>query len=289
VPAIAASLRFSHRATNGIRLHVAEAGPAEGRVVLLLHGFPEFWYGWRRQIGALAEAGYRVVAPDQRGYNLSDRPHGIAAYDIDALAQDILDLAAGLGQEKLVLVGHDWGATVAWWIASHHSDRLERFVALAAPHPAVWMDAIRNHPAQRKKSWYVKALRLPWLPELLLRQGNFKALAAALCDAQRAHACSAADLETYRGAWAIPGALTAMVNWYRAFQRRRWKVDDECRIKAPGLVIWGNHDRYGVPALAERSIALCERASAVYLDASHWVQHDEPERVNHLLLEFLRD
>jgi epoxide hydrolase 4 len=285
--AIRTPLRFSRRAGDGVSLHVAEAGPEDGRIVVLLHGFPEFWYGWRHQIDALAEAGWRVIAPDQRGYNESDRPKGVAAYDLDRLAADVVALADGLGAAKLSVVGHDWGAAVAWWLATRHPHRLERFAALSAPHPAVWVDAMRHHPVQRRKSGYVKAFRLPFLPEFMMRQGNFKALAAALREGKRPEACSGADLARYRAAWAMPGALTGMVNWYRALLARRWDGTSVGRIDVPALVVWGNDDKYGVRELAERSVALCDRASAVYLDASHWLPHDEPEQVNALLLDFL--
>jgi epoxide hydrolase 4 len=282
-----ATLRFTRRAGSGVTLHTAEAGPENGPVVVLLHGFPEFWYGWRHQIDALAAAGYRVVAPDQRGYNESDRPTRIAEYDLDRLAQDVIALGDGLGAAKLRVIGHDWGAAVAWWLVTRWPDRVERFAALAAPHPAVWVEAMRSHPEQRRRSRYVKAFRLPWLPELMMRQGGFKVLAAALRETKRPDACSEADLALYRAAWARPGALTGMVNWYRALLARRWDVKEVGRIDVPALMIWGDDDKYGVRDLAERSLALCNRASAIHLDATHWVQHDEPERVNELLLDFL--
>lgn len=286
--AIRFPLRFTRRAGHGVTLHVVEAGPEDGPIVLLLHGFPEFWYGWRHQIEALAAAGYRVMAPDQRGYNLSDRPKGIAAYDLDRLAEDVIALADGLNQAKLRVIGHDWGGIVAWWLATRHADRLERFAVLSAPHPAIWRDAMRNDPKQRRKSRYVKGFQLPFLPELLIRRGNFKALAAALREGKRPEACSDADLERYRAAWAMPGALTGMVNWYRAMLARAWDLQGIGRIAVPALLIWGNDDKYGERALVPRSLALCDSASAEYLDASHWVQHDEADRVNALLLDFLR-
>jgi pimeloyl-ACP methyl ester carboxylesterase len=280
--------RFSRYQTNGVTLHVAEAGPADGKLLMLLHGFPEFWYGWRHQIGALAAAGFHVVVPDQRGYNLSDRPKGVAAYDIDLLAQDVVGLADALGCATFCLVGHDWGAGVGWWTAARFPDRVQRLAALSAPHPAVWLDAVRTIPEQRKKSWYVKAFQIPWLPEFLLRQRNYKALADALRECKRPETCTAADLERYREAWSQPGALTAMINWYRAIGPKRATPDPSVRIAVPTLVIWGDHDRYGVPALAKRSASLCDTADVVYLDATHWVQHDEAERVNEMLIDFLK-
>jgi pimeloyl-ACP methyl ester carboxylesterase len=281
------AVRFSHRPTNDVTLHVAEAGPEDGRLLFLLHGFPEFWYGWRHQIAALANAGYRVVAPDQRGYNLSDHPKGKVAYDLDSLAKDILGLADHIGRQKFLLAGHDWGASVGWWIASQYPGRMERFAALSAPHPAVWVDAMRNIPEQRKKSWYVNSFRLPWLPEFLMRQRNFKALVDALRESKQPAACTDDDIAKYRTAWAVPGALTSMVNWYRALLAKKIVLKDINRITIPTLIVWGKNDKYGIPELAERSRNLCDNASVVYLDATHWVQHDDPERVNEMLAEFL--
>jgi pimeloyl-ACP methyl ester carboxylesterase len=284
---IASAIQFSRRATNGVMLHVAEAGSTDGRLVVLLHGFPEFWYGWRHQIDAFVNAGYRVVIPDQRGYNQSDRPKGRAAYDLELLAKDILGLVETLGRQTFCLVGHDWGSTVGWWIASQYPGRLERFAALAAPHPAVWLDAMRHHPVQRMRSWYVYAFRLPWLPEWLLRRRNFKALADVLRESRRPEACCDADLEKYREAWSMPGALTGMVNWYRALLAKPIAPDSIGRITVPTKIIWGKLDKYVIPELADWGCKLCDHGSVVFLDTSHWLQHDEPERINEMLLEFL--
>jgi epoxide hydrolase 4 len=172
---MAASLpevRLSRRATNGIHLHVAEAGPADGPLLILLHGFPEYWRSWRHQIGPLASAGYHVLAPDQRGYNLSDKPSGIAAYDLDQLAADVVGLADATGAATFSIVGHDWGASVGWWLAGTMPHRVSRLVALAAPHPAVWREGMRSEPEQRRLSRYVGLFRLPWLPEFLARNGD---------------------------------------------------------------------------------------------------------------------
>ena len=284
-----ADLRFSHRTSNGVTLHVAEAGPADGSPTFLLHGFPEFWFGWRQQIAALAAAGLRVVVPDQRGYNKSDKPRAVAAYDLDRLAEDVTGLADALGADTFDIVGHDWGGSVGWWVASRQPARVRRFAVLNAPHPAVWKDAMRNDPAQRRLSRYVSAFRLPWLPELLLRSGNFKGLADALRQATRADAFSAADLAQYRAAWAMPGALSGMINYYRSLLAKDMPLDAMPRVPVPTRIIWGKRDKFGLPSLAEASLRLCDHGELMYLDdATHWVQHDEPARVNALLLEFLR-
>jgi pimeloyl-ACP methyl ester carboxylesterase len=129
-------LRFSRQPTNGISLHVAEAGSRSDPLVFLLRGFPEFWYAWRGQMRDLAEAGLWIVAPDQRGYNLSDKPIGVSQYDLDRVADDIVGLADHFGRQTFAIVGHDWGASVGWWLATRHRERITRFAALNAPHPA---------------------------------------------------------------------------------------------------------------------------------------------------------
>jgi pimeloyl-ACP methyl ester carboxylesterase len=282
-------VRFSRVATNGIQLNIAEAGPRDGPVVFLLHGFPEFWYGWRNQIGGLADAGFRVIAPDQRGYNLSDKPKGVSAYDLDRLAGDVAGLADHFGQNTFRVVGHDWGAAVGWWLAGQHAHRVHKFAALNAPHPAVWLEAMRHNPVQKQKSRYVRLFQIPYLPDLLIRLGGFKALAQGFRDCIRKEAFTDVDLERYRVAWSQPGAITAMIHYYRALLRKSLAPRTEYRISSPTLVIWGKHDAYAESELAEASVRLCREGRIVYLEQStHWVQHDEPDRVGALLQDFLR-
>jgi pimeloyl-ACP methyl ester carboxylesterase len=274
-------------ASGGIFLHVAEAGPEDGTPVILLHGFPEFWFGWRHQIGALAAAGYRVIAPDQRGYNLSDKPQGIVSYDVDRLADDVVALAAHYTDAPFNLVGHDWGAVAAWWTVTRAPSKVAKLAVLNCPHPAVWRDAMKNEPAQKRASWYVGAFQIPWLPEALMRAGNYRALVGAIREAKGA--VSDVEIARYREAWSQPGALTAMVNWYRAIARHRFDPVPPASIKTPVQIIWGRQDRYALPVLAEMSKALCTDATLTWLpDATHWVANDAAEQVNALLLDFLR-
>src|SRR5258708_6359701 len=209
-------VEHSSAVVNGVSLHMAQAGPADGPLVVLLHGFPEFWFEWRDYFEPLAQAGFRVVAPDQRGYNLSSKPQGAAAYRLDLLADDIFALADALGRKTFRVVGHDWGSAVAWWMATRRPERLDRLVTIDAPHPAVWLSAMGEDAEQRRKSWYVQALRIPWLPEFLIRLGGYSGLAKALTSAARKDAFTPAILAQYKTAWQQPGALTAMINWYRA-------------------------------------------------------------------------
>src|SRR5689334_14154947 len=190
-------VRFSSVATNGIHLHVADAGPPAGRLVFLLHGFPEFWFGWRNQIGPLAERGFHVVAPDQRGYNLSDKPKGVDKYDLDQLAGDVVGLADHFGRQSFAVVGHDWGATVGRGLRGQRAGCVRPLVALTAPHPAVWLEAMHDNPVQRRKSSYVRLFQIPWLPELLIGVNRWEALSKGFNDSTRTGAFSATDLEQY--------------------------------------------------------------------------------------------
>jgi pimeloyl-ACP methyl ester carboxylesterase len=277
-------MRFLRVPTNGIQLHIAEAGPPDGPLLFLLHGFPEFWYGWRNQNTRLAEAGFHVVAPDQRGYNLSDKPEGIERYDLDQLAADIVGLAYSFRPEKFAVAGHDWGGSVGWWLAGRHINRVRCLTVLNAQHPAVWPDAMRRNPVQKRKSRYVDFFRIPFLPELLISLDRSGTLGKGFRDCIRPGPFTNADLEQYRKAWAQPGALTAMLHYYRAVLKKPLSPAAEYRITCPTLVIWGKRDAYAIPELAEASLRLCEDGRIVYLDqATHWVQHDEPDRVTELL------
>jgi pimeloyl-ACP methyl ester carboxylesterase len=275
--------------TNGVRLHVVEAGPEDGPLLILLHGFPEFWYGWHKQIEPFAAAGYRVLVPDQRGYNLSDKPRGLAAYNLDQLALDVVGLIDEAGREKAYLAAHDWGGAAAWWVGVKHPQRLERLAVLNCPHPRVLRRTLRTNPAQRKKSWYIFYYQLPWLPERTMAKGNFAFAQKALTATSRRGTFSEDDLARYREAWAQPGALTAMINWYRAALRRPPARPESSRVTVPTLLVWGVKDRFLGRELAQPSLDLCDQGQLVFLDdATHWVQHEAPERVTGLLREFFR-
>ncbi|MBP2291511.1 alpha/beta fold hydrolase [Azospirillum rugosum] len=270
----------------GVRLHVIDAGPADGPLVILLHGFPEFWYGWRRQVGALAAAGFRVLVPDQRGYGMSDKPPGIDSYTTDRLAADVLALADWAGCRTFSVVGHDWGGIVAWWVALVRLDRVARLVILNAPHPATVRPYALRHPTQAARSWYVLAFQLPRLPERMMAAHGFRMAERALLGTSRPGTFDADDLACYREAWGRPGALTAMVNWYRAL--RRGLRPPNARVRAPTLILWGDRDRFLEQGLAEAAAALCDDARVVHMEkASHWVQHEEAARVNRDLTAFL--
>jgi pimeloyl-ACP methyl ester carboxylesterase len=271
--------------TNGITLHTVMAGPEDGPLVILLHGFPEFWYGWRRQIPALAAAGFRVWAPDQRGYNLSDRPRALSAYSIDKLAADAVGLIDASGRERVYLVGHDWGAMVAWWVALTAPHRLHRLAILNVPHPTVARRRFSRDPRQMVRSLYALYFQLPWLPEAMMSAGNWRALANALRGSSRPGAFSDEDLAEYRQAWSRPGAMTAMLNWYRAFLRRPAADWSDPRVVVPTTVIWGMKDFALRGVMAAESAAQCDDADLIQLpDNTHWVQHEAADLVNETLI-----
>lgn len=279
-------LRHGYADLSEVRLHYVEAG--EGPLVVLLHGFPEFWYAWRAQIPALTAAGFRVVAPDMRGYNLSSRPRGVDAYAMRRLTGDVRELIAERGAERAMLAGHDWGAAVAWATAMDHPEVVQRLAILNVPHPRRMLQGLRT-ARQARKSWYMFFYQLPWLPERYVSHNRWQGFRDNFAHDARPGAFSAADIERYVEAWSRPGAGTAMINYYRAtFRQTPQRTAAGIRpIDAPTLVIWGQRDRHLGAELAEPEHGDVPRLDRVErLDASHWVHHDEPETVNRLLAEF---
>jgi len=267
------------------RLHYVEAG--EGPLVLLLHGFPEYWYGWRLQIKPLAAAGFRVVAPDMRGYNLSSKPDGVAAYDIDHLTADIVGLIRERGEQSALLVGHDWGGSVAWATAMSHPEVVDRLAILNAAHPRKLSEGL-HHPGQLRKSWYFFFFALRELPESVVHANNWHFFRHFLHDANPAY--TPEEMDRYIEAWSQPGAATGMINYYRSSVRTPPKKAAAAiqPIKAPTLVIWGQGDQYLGEDLAEPDhddVPNLERVERLP-NASHWVHHDESERVTQLLIDF---
>jgi pimeloyl-ACP methyl ester carboxylesterase len=277
-------LRHAYAELGEVRLHFVEAG--EGPLVVLLHGFPEFWYAWRHQLEPLARAGFRVVAPDLRGFNLSSKPAGLAAYRLERLISDVEELVRFLGARRAAIVGHDWGGAIAWATAMAHPRFVERLAVLNAPHPVRFERGLLS-PRQLARSWYVFFFQLPWLPELAGRAFDYGWAREAL----RRAGFSEEEIGCYVESWSRPGAATASINYYRALLRRspaglrgllRRSID------CPVLVIWGEQDRYLGSGLADPPRGWCGDVRVERIaDAGHWVQCSRPERVNDLLLEFL--
>ena len=279
--------------TNGIRLHVAVAGPADGPPVVLLHGFPEFWYGWRHQIEPLAAAGYRVIAPDQRGYNLSGKPRGVENYRVATLATDVTGLLDALGYRQVCLAGHDWGAAVAWETAIRYPERVRRLAILNVPHPDVMSRFLLSNREQFRKSWYIYFFQLPWIPEAVLRANDWAPAVQMLTQSGTPGSFSPQDIEQYRRAWWRKDAMTSMLNWYRAAFRGalRGPLNPQKvaarRVYVPALILWGKNDIALSYQMAQPSLDLCTEGRLVTFEhATHWVQHDEAKAVSQALISF---
>lgn len=288
---MSSSVQHRFVAANGIRFHVAECGEGD-RLALFLHGFPECWYSWRHQLPLLARLGYRAWAPDLRGYGESDRPAAMADYRIETLMDDVAGLIDASGARETVLLAHDWGGIIAWWFAIRRIRPLDKLVVMNLPHPAAFERELWTLK-QLRRSWYAVVFQVPLLPEKLLGARDYRAV-------REAFRSSAIDksrfpdevVQVYQDAAARPGALTAMVNYYRAYGRgggrgRQHRLG--CgTIETPTLLIWGEED-----------IALCKETTygtekwvpnltLRYLPGvSHWVQQEAPEAVNAMLDAFL--
>jgi len=284
--------RHERVSANGIGFHVASCGDGN-RLALLLHGFPECWYSWRLQMPLLAALGYRVWAPDLRGYGDSDRPPRMQDYAIEKLLDDVAGLIEASGCERVLLVGHDWGAAIAWYFAMRRPEMLERLVIMNVPHPVPFQKALRTWK-QLRRSWYASFFQLPRLPEAALRAGNYRAIREAFVSSAIDKSRFPAEVvRVYRDAAAQPGALTAMLNYYRAIVRggggeRQRKLGFPV-IDVPTLMLWGLED---VALTVETTHGTEEYVSDLTLrylpGVSHWVQQEAPETVNAMLSAWLR-
>jgi pimeloyl-ACP methyl ester carboxylesterase len=287
------SIQHGYAQIGGVRLHYAQKGSGE-KLVVLLHGFPECWYSWRHQLMALGEH-FTVVAPDMRGYNLSDKPERVEDYRIDALVDDVTGLIRHFGREEAAVIGHDWGAGVAWAVALKHPEYVSRLAALQVPPPAVWRENMSLKQALR--SWYMLFFQLPRLPEWLISRNDFASLDKMFKDTvMRPGTITETDIAVYKKALREPGALTAGINYYRANvfrlffrQKDNRKVASEEAVRVPTLFIFGERDHAIVPETV--------RGVGRYIDApyhevrlataGHWVQQEAQAEVTAALKSFL--
>jgi pimeloyl-ACP methyl ester carboxylesterase len=278
---------------NGLRFHVAQCGEGE-RLALCLHGFPELWISWRYQMPLLAKLGYRVWAPDLRGYGETERPRGVESYAIERLIDDVAGLIDASGARRVLLMGHDWGAIVAWYFAIRRVRPLERLVILNVPHPGPSEQVFRTWK-QLKRSWYALFFQIPRLPELLLTSGG----AQRLADVFRTRTLRPENfpeevIEAYRKSWLAPGAMTAMLDYYRALVRgggiRRQRALGLPVIETPTLMLWGEQDLALTKEGTFGTDRFVEHLTLRYLpDASHFVQQDAQAEVNEMLEAWLMD
>jgi epoxide hydrolase 4 len=282
---------FRHEfvSANGIRFHVVTAG--EGPLVVLLHGFPQFWYAWRHQIPALATR-FRVAVPDLRGYGQTDKPPKVSDYALPTLSTDVKELIGALGEKKAHVVAHDWGGAVAWDVALRYPEVVDRLAVLNCPHPAIFGKTLRSSFSQLRKSWYMFFFQLPWLPEAFLRLGKttenvFRGMAV------RKDTFTDEDIAKFREAIRIPGAASAMINYYRAIFRsfgEMQRIEREAKkISSPTLLIWAEDDVALGKELTVGMEPLFTNSFRIHYvpKCSHWVNEEQPELVNRLLLEHL--
>ncbi|HEX8651835.1 MAG TPA: alpha/beta hydrolase [Pyrinomonadaceae bacterium] len=289
------SIRHGYAQVGGVRLHYAECGEGE-RLVLLLHGFPEFWYSWRHQLAALRDR-YRVIAPDLRGYNLSDKPRRVEDYRLDLLMDDVTGLVRHFGAREAAIVGHDWGAIIAWAVAAKYPEYVWKLATMQVPPAAVWHKNLSFR--QALKSWYMLFFQLPWLPEWYIRAGDFKSIDGMFKNTSvRPGSFTDTDIRMYKEALRVEGALTAGINYYRAnvlslFKGGRRKSEpqqiSDGRIRVPTLFIYGERDFAIVP---ETVRGVGDYVDAPYREVrirtcGHWVQNEAPLEVNTALVEFL--
>lgn len=263
------------------------AGPHSGRSIIFLHGFPEFWYGWRKQIPFFEQQGYFVVVPDQRGYNDSDKPPHVADYALPKLAADIAAIIETLKLDKPVLVGHDWGAAAAWQTAIEYGNLLSKLVILNVPHMRVMIKNLLTNPLQFLKSWYMYFFQLPFLPEKLIEWASYERFAEGLKRTSRPGTFSDEDLAKYIEAWSKPQAMGSMINWYRAaFRNPDLRMD--AQVHVPTLILWGEKDSFLESRMATESVGYCDRAEVKFFpEATHWLPHEEADAVNQAILEFI--
>ena len=289
-------LKHEYTEVNGVSLHYVTTG--KGKLIMFVHGFPEFWYEWKNQ---LAEFGrdYLAVAPDMRGYNLSSKPGEVDQYQMKYLVEDLRALAEKLGHKKFVLVAHDWGGAVAWAFAIAHPDYLEKLIIINAPHPAVFQRELRENPAQQKASQYTIMFRSAQA-EQILSANNYAALVQAVLGAGlKTGAFTEADKQAYIEAWSQPGALTGGLNYYRASRVGPPTGDDKqapnfaaglpsLEVKVPTLVIWGEKDTALLTGNLEGLDKFVPNLTIKRIpDGTHWVVHEQPALVNKYIREFI--
>ena len=285
------TINHGYADVNGVNLHYAAVG--NGKLMLFLHGFPEFWYAWRLQLEAFG-GNYQAVAPDMRGYNLSSKPTDVHNYHLSVLAEDVASLIDYFGQRTAIVVGHDWGGGVAWEFAHAYPDRVEKLITINAPHPDIFRRELAHNPAQQKASEYILWFRSMEAEERLIAN-NFALLTDIMIKPglQQGY-FTEADHTAYLNAWSQPGAITGGLNYYRAnnFEPRRPeppKTGTQSTIAAPTLVIWGEKDE---ALLVSNLRGLEQYASTLHveriLDATHWIVHERSNLINSLIQIFLQ-
>jgi pimeloyl-ACP methyl ester carboxylesterase len=278
-PCTTGAVEFRMVDVGDVSLNVACKG--EGPVMVLLHGFPEFWYGWNSIIDSLSK-NYRLIIPDQRGYNLSDKPDSLSAYKAEHLTSDIAGLIRKVSVNPVMLVGHDWGGVIAWLVAHHHPELIKALVILNAPHPDIFRRELENNPDQQSASTYITLIQSP-LAESVLSANNYDGIAGFMSGV-----LTPEEVITYKEAWSQPGALTAMLNWYRAsYDNGNMNVGDSVTISMPTLVLWGMQDVAILPGnLNGLEAYVSDIEIKTFANAGHFIAHEIPQDVVNAVMLF---
>ncbi len=293
-----AGISFDYAEVNGVRLHYARKGG--GRAMVFVHGFPDFWYTWRHQLVEFGQD-HLAVAPDMRGFNLSSKPKGVGEYRPQFIVEDLRQFIRAMGQSSCVLVAHDWGGAIAWNFAIAHPDMVEKLVILNAPHPALFARDLKSNPDQIAGSQYMNFFRMPQAAEKLARDDYAMLWRFSFGSWDTNGVVSAADKAAYLEAWSQPGALEAGLNWYKASPLRPPNEDGgydgppppdldpaDFRVRVPTCVIWGMNDTALRPSLLDGLDDIVEDLTLHRIEgAGHWVFHQEPDRINRIIREFL--
>lgn len=292
------TIEFGYADVNGITLHYAHTGKDNDNLLLFLHGFPEFWYEWRHQLEAFG-AGYHAVAPDGRGYNLSSKPANVDDYQSPNMVEDFRQLARHFGAEKFTLVGHDWGAAIAWAFAIAHPEMLNNLIIINMPHIACFLREMATSVEQQTASQYVRMMKSPEA-EAILSANNFEELwkFATFDDLHARGLLTDQDKSAYKAAWGQPGALTGMVNWYRAAffdvgepgekQPPSPLEGMDLTVRVPTLLIWGDRDKYLTNGCLDGTGEYVPDFTLKTIPGvSHWVATEKPDLVTQYIREFL--
>jgi pimeloyl-ACP methyl ester carboxylesterase len=292
------NIRHDYAKVNGVQLHYAACGEPERPLLLFLHGFPEFWYAWKNQLEAFGDE-YFAVAPDMRGFNLSEKPQTVEAYRAKHLVADVIALARHFGKQRFTLIAHDWGGAVGWGVAAAFPQHVERLIIINSPHPAIFQRDLAGNPAQQAASAYMNFFRTP-KAERVLAENNFARLFAMNAGWGGKPWMSDADKAAYIEAWSRPGALSGGLNYYRASPLHPPGDSDPgaatvkfdpatVTIRVPTLVIWGLGDTALLPCNLEGLDAYVQDLRIIRVDeATHWIVHEQPDFINRSIREFLK-
>jgi epoxide hydrolase 4 len=291
-------MEHKYAEVNGVKLHYVCSG--SGKLMLFLHGFPEFWYEWKNQLAEFGQDHF-AVAPDMRGYNLSDKPESLADYQVDVLVDDVKALADHLGYSKLTLIAHDWGGAIAWVFALKYPSYLEKLIIINAPHPIVFQRELIENSSQQEASQYMLVFRSEQAESILSSENYAPLVQNTLSEGLEKGFFTEEDKQAYLAAWSQPGALTGGLNYYRAAEvGPPTNEEDKSRLTAfsanfpdpiiqvPTLVIWGEKDPYLLLGNLEGLSDYVPNLTIKRIeDGSHWVVHEQPKLVNQYIREFI--